>query len=104
MERRDFAIIRLLFDLALRREEVTSLDYSHVNYAERSLMVMGKGASERMPIQVTEPTWEALSAWIEARGRHSGPLFLNFDRARKGDGRLSGRSVDRITKKLGKDK
>jgi integrase/recombinase XerC len=49
------------------------------------------------------PAWRAamadaaLAAWTQARGREPGPLFLNFDRARKGD-RLTGCSINRIVK------
>lgn len=36
------------------------------------------------------------------RGFEPGPFFINLDRAGKGDGRLTGRSVHRIIQSLGK--
>jgi integrase/recombinase XerC len=41
-----------------------------------------------------------LRAWLEQRGLEQGPLFLNFDRARKGR-RLTSTSIYRIVRELG---
>ena len=47
-----------------------------------------------------QPTKDALEAWLTARGTEAGPLFVNFDRAKKG-GRLTGAAVYYIVSKLG---
>src|SRR4051812_10801761 len=47
-----------------------------------------------------EPTRAALAAWLETRGPEPGPLFVNFDRARKGH-RLTGTAVYHIVGRLG---
>lgn len=47
--RRDQAILRLLFDLGLRRESIVSLDLQHWSDESRTLQVMLKGHSQRMP-------------------------------------------------------
>ncbi len=47
-----------------------------------------------------EPTKAALAAWVEARGTEPGPLFTNFDRARKG-GLITGTSIYRLIRGLG---
>jgi integrase/recombinase XerC len=99
--RRDRALVRLIFDLALRREEAVRLDLADVNLVEGFVLVTGKGARE--PIRFTLPaeTAAALSAWIFARGGEAGPLFTSFDRAGKGSGRLSGTAVYQIIRGLG---
>ena len=47
------------------------------------------------------PTRTALAAWVAVRGLESGPLFRNYDHARKGSGRLTTSSVERIVAALG---
>ncbi len=99
---RDRAAVRLLFDLALRRAEVVSLDVAHVDLDKSVLWVLGKGQTERVPLTLPDPTRAALVAWLAVRGAAPGPLFVNFDRARKGLGqRLTGRSLHRIVRDLG---
>ena len=94
---RDRAIIRLLFDLALRRGELVALDYpADLNLGRGTLAVLGKGRHDRLDRTLPALTKSALRAWLRERGDESGPLFTNRDRARKGDGRLSGHSVARI--------
>jgi len=96
---RDRAILRLLFDVALRRGEIESLDLEHVRPQGEglSLEIQGKGRWERELLELPAPTAEALAAWLEMRGTAPGPLFLNRDSARKGvDGRLSSTSIYRI--------
>ena len=99
--RRDRALLRLMYDLALRREEVVSLDVEHLDLDACHVEVMGKGQHQRHRLTLPEPTKEALRDWLVERGAEPGPLFVNFDRAGKGD-RLTGRSVHRLVQKLGK--
>ncbi len=98
--RRDVALLRLLFDLALRRGEALSLDVEHVDIAFGTVSILGKGRTERVALSLPAPTSSALTDWLEARGSQPGPLFLNMDRAGKGQ-RLTGRSVVRILARLG---
>lgn len=101
---RDRAAVRLLFDLALRRGEVVSLDVAHVDLAGGIIQVRGKGQTERVRLTLPDPTRAALAAWLSVRGTAPGPLFTNFDRARKGFGRrLTGRSLHRIVGELGEE-
>lgn len=99
--RRDRAALRLLFDLALRREEVVSLDLEHLDLERATIAVLGKGRVQRSRLTLPPVTATALAAWVEARGSEPGPLFLNFDRASKGR-RLTGRSLYRIVRELGR--
>lgn len=97
---RDFALIRVMYNLALRRNEAVTLDLSHVEIERGVLQVLRKGRTDRQPMTLAKPTAEALRQWISLRGPESGPLFLNCDRAGKGE-RLTGVSVNRIVAKWG---
>ncbi|HOX38700.1 MAG TPA: tyrosine-type recombinase/integrase [Candidatus Brocadiia bacterium] len=99
---RDRAILHLLYDVGLRRAEVVSLDWEHLNLEAGSLSIMGKGRVQRQVISIPEPTKAALRAWLELRGIEAGPLFTNCDRAGKGQ-RLTASSLYRNIRRLGKD-
>jgi integrase/recombinase XerC len=99
---RDQAMLRLMFDLALRRASITSLDVEHLNLDEGTIEVKLKGHSARTQRSLPEPTRNALRAWLDHRGNEPGALFTNFDRAGKGQ-RLTGRSLHRIVQRLGQD-
>lgn len=100
--RRDRAVLHLLFDLALRREEVVRLDLSDLDTEKGTLAVLGKRRTQKATMSLPPSTLAVLVSWLEMRGTEPGPLFLNFDRAHKG-GRLTGRSVHRIVGDLGLD-
>jgi integrase/recombinase XerC len=97
---RDRALLRLLFDLALRRGEAVALDLADVNLEASTVAVIGKGRRERLLLTLPAETANALRAWLEVRGLEPGPLFVNADRARKG-ARLTGRSVARVLAAIG---
>jgi integrase/recombinase XerC len=98
---RDRAMVLLLFDLALRRGEVVALDLEDLDLEGSAIDVVGKGC--RQPDRLTLPTRTraALAAWVDTRGSSPGPLFFNFDRARKGR-RLTATSLYRIVRQLGR--
>lgn len=98
---RDRAILRLLFDLGLRREEICSLDTEHLDAESGLLWVHGKGKAARLPMSVPAPTMEALMVWLAIHPLGAGALFTNFDRAGKG-GRLTGHSLYRIVREIGR--
>ena len=99
---RDRALIRLTFDLALRRSEVCSLDLEDLDLAAGKVSVQGKGqGGEKDALTLPEPTKRALAAWLEARGDLPGPLFTSRDRARKGSGRLSEEGLRRLVARYG---
>ena len=101
LDRRDRAILELLYATGLRVGELVSLDWSDVDLAARVLRVLGKGGKERM-VPFGGPAAEALGAWLEdwesvfrrppgTGGEREEPVFLS-QRGR----RLSDRSVRRI--------
>jgi len=97
---RDTAILRLLYDLALRTGEVVALDFEDVELSRKVIHVLGKGRTSKQQLTLPEPTKAALEAWLEVRGTAPGPLFCNFDRAKKGQ-RLTGVSIYRLVRGLG---
>lgn len=72
---RDTALVRLLFDLALRAFEVVGLDVQHVDAKSGALWVLGKGNHERHRMTLAPKTADAIAAWLKVRGSHEGPLF-----------------------------
>jgi integrase/recombinase XerC len=98
---RDAAIVRLLFDCALRRGELVALDREHYS-AARGLYVRGKGRQERQWITLPLATKSTLEAWLEVRGAAPGPLFIALDENHRGH-RLTGGAVYLIVQQLGAD-
>jgi integrase/recombinase XerC len=91
---RDYAILRLIWDNALRRGEISSCDVA--DFEGDRLAILGKGrGSQKEWVALAPPTREAIEAWLN--GRKSGPLFMALDRAHKGD-RLSGAAIYRIAR------
>jgi len=97
---RDRAILRLLFDLGLRRMEVVSLDLEDVDIEADTVAIIGKGKSEKVKLTLPPETRMEIQEWQKIRGEEPGPLFTNFDRARKGN-RLTGKSIYRMVRSLG---
>jgi integrase/recombinase XerC len=96
---RDRAILALLSTMGLRRTEVTALNIEDIQGSK--IRVQRKGSLGYVAMTVPEATLAAINTWLRFRGEGSGPLFTSFDRAGKGDGRLTGRSVARITNQKG---
>jgi integrase/recombinase XerC len=99
--RRDFAVLRLLYDLGLRRFEVAGLDLEHLELEAARLSVLRKGKVERLWLSVPGPTVRALEAWLAVRGTAPGPLFTGF-RGGKGQ-RLACGGVYRAVRAMGRD-
>ncbi len=98
---RDRAILRLLHDLALRRGEVVNLDVEDVDLQSGTVSILGKGRTQKEIMSLPEPTKAALVEWLNERGTEPGPLFVNFDRAGKGQGRLTGTGLYLVVRGLG---
>jgi integrase/recombinase XerC len=98
---RNKAIVRLLFDLALRRAEVVSLDLEHLDLEHESVWVLGKSRNERERLTLPQQTIDTLLEWLHYRGWGPGALFTSMNPSGCGDGRLTGRSIGRILGELG---
>jgi integrase/recombinase XerC len=81
---RDLAILRLLYDLGLRRSEVVELDLADVDLEAGRVAVRGKGRTQKVSLSLPAATAAALARWLALRGAAAGPLFTNFDRAGRG--------------------
>ena len=106
MDTRNQAILRLLFDLALRTCEVTRLDFDDVDLESGTVSVLGKRRTQKETLTLPDPTRRALASWLRNRGSVPGPVFVRMDRARQQElmGRLSRRSVQRIVRKMSVEK
>lgn len=99
--RRDLAILCLLHDTALRRNEVVSIDVQDVDLAGSVVMVKGKGKSAKSPITIPSRTRGSLADWLAVRGLEPGPLFRSLHN-QSGE-RLSSTGLYKLIRKLGKD-
>ncbi len=94
---RNRAILELMYAAGVRLSEVAGADAEHLDLAEHTVRVRGKGNKERI-VLIGQPAAQALLRYVtEARPKlAAGPtsaLFLNRD-----GGRLSGRSIQNIVR------
>jgi integrase/recombinase XerC len=113
---RNYAILRLLWDNALRRNEICSLDLGDFDKSGR-LWILGKGKIQKSPIDLAATTASAIGEWLVVRGNaqpeeplycrtstvgfpdRSAPLFISLDRRSRGH-RLDGSSIYRLVRKF----
>ena len=66
---RDVAIVRLMFDLGLRRGEVIGLNLDDIDTDNRRVWIKGKGRAQKEHRTLPAATLAALQTWIAARSR-----------------------------------
>ena len=105
--KRDYAILRLLWENALRRAEVHKLNVGDFDPEAKTLAILGKGrGTQKEVISLSERTTAALLDWLEARGpaEPDEPLFISVSKPYWGH-RLSTRHiyllVDTVAKRAG---
>ena len=98
---RDKAILRLLFDLGLRRGELTALDLEDLDLEKKDNQCIGQGENTEERNDPSCSYYCRITEWLKVLGQDPGPLFLNLDRAKKGDGRITGKSIYRLVRGLG---
>ena len=93
-EKRDKAILELLYSSGIRVSELVGLNIEDVDFFGEVLRVRGKGRKERL-VPAGSKALSAIRDYLTARGEEQatgrGPLFLN-----KGKTRLTDRSVRRL--------
>jgi integrase/recombinase XerC len=100
---RDVALLRCFFDLALRRNEIATLDLEHIDFPGERLFVLRKGYYERIPLTFGDETKAALLAWLGYRGTEPGPLFVTLDHRLKNDlRRITTAGIYTTIRELGK--
>lgn len=92
--KRDYAILRLLWDNALRRNEVRLANIKDFEPDAGKLWIQGKGKIQKEAIDLSLQAIAAIEEWLEARGKvdRTQPLFCTLDRATKGH-RMSGNAI-----------
>ncbi len=98
--KRDYAILRLLWDCGLRRGEVSNLNIADFDYGDRCLQIKGKGRLSKQKIYLSSQCTEAIQSWLNVRYQPTplSPLFISLDNATNGH-RLTTKSIYRMTKK-----
>ena len=110
LDRRDRALLEVLYATGLRVGELVSLDWHDIDLEARVLRVLGKGGKERM-VPFGAPAARTLEAWLQASeelrslapaadGTAEDPVFLNRRGGRLGDRDLR-RIVDRYAAAAG---
>lgn len=102
---RDYALVRLLHDLGLRRGEAVGVDLADVEFdgsTPSRVWIKGKKRVHKEALSLPPATSRALGDWIAARGSFEGPVFVRLDRAAGGaPSRLTGRAVALIVNQFG---
>lgn len=103
---RDAAMIRVFFDLALRCNEVVTLDVADVDFAGQRLWILGKGRTQKEPRTLPLKTVAVIREWIEVRSSlavsDQVALFISLARPAKCK-RISVRGVHYVISGLGAD-
>jgi integrase/recombinase XerC len=101
---RNYALVMLLFQNALRRGEVVGCNVSHFDTSAKTLSIQGKGKRDRARIDLSPSVVNAIATWLDLRSDAglNAPLFCALDRNHHG-ARLTGTSIYRIVRRLAKD-
>lgn len=101
--KRDLAILRLLWDNALRRAEICSLNLEDYQPGESRLWIKGKGKLTKEAITLSSKAITLIDHWLLAIGDRSldNPLFCTVDRATFGH-RLSGNAIYNLVRQTAK--
>ena len=98
--KRDVAMLHLFFDLALRRNEVASLNLDDLK-GDR-ISILGKGRTQKEWLSIPVQTVEALAEWLKVRGTlNTEALFVRLSHNHKVE-RITGRGLYDVIQTLGR--
>ncbi len=100
--KRHYAILRLLWDNALRRNEVVQCDISDFDPIGQTLTILGKGkGSQKETIDLVPVTVQAIANWLKVHPnpKPNQPLFVALTPYYLGN-RLTGESIRRMVELL----
>ncbi|MEQ1722425.1 MAG: tyrosine-type recombinase/integrase [Pseudobdellovibrio sp.] len=99
---RDLAILRLLFDLGLRRNEVCTIDIEDISISNSTINILSKGKTQKECLNLPASTLEAIQNWINIRSNSTDALFYRLDKASSSNlKRLTGSGLYVIITELG---
>ena len=103
---RDVALIRLMFDLGLRRGEVAGLNLEDIDRDSKRVWIKGKGRAQKESRTLPDPTLVALTGWVAVRGQiaasNEKALFVGFAGSTHGK-RITGRGLYYVISEIGRD-
>lgn len=103
--KRDYAILRLLWDNVLRRSEISQANVKDFDPVAKTLRIYGKGrGTQTQIISLSAVATAALEQWLKARGwvKASDSLFIALDRVSYGH-RLTGTAIYKIVRSCAQD-
>ncbi|MFW6264136.1 MAG: tyrosine-type recombinase/integrase [Cyanobacteriota bacterium] len=101
--KRDYALLRLLWDNALRRNEISQTNVEDFDGDQGQLWIQGKGSQQKELVDLSAQAVEAINLWMQTRGevKRGKPLFITLDRATRGT-RLGGNAIYQVVRQLAK--
>jgi integrase/recombinase XerC len=100
--KRDYAMLRVFWELALRRGEVAKIDIEDFDPETCTIAILGKGrGTQKENMTITEKSRDAILEWLATRTdlTPKTPLFVALDRAYAGN-RLTGEGIAKFVKKM----
>lgn len=97
-ELRDLALIEFLSSTGVRIGELVQLDRNHINFYERSCVVLGKGNKQR-EVYFDAKTKLHLLEYLESRTDNNKALFVSLNKPYK---RLTISGIEKILQKIGR--
>ena len=97
LERRDLAIMELIYSAGLRLAELVSVNLNDIDRDDATLEVVGKGSKSRR-VPVGGKALAAIDAWLQVRGGLAKPDEMALFVSRRG-GRIQPRSIQQRMKR-----
>ncbi|MCB0390550.1 MAG: tyrosine-type recombinase/integrase [Bdellovibrionales bacterium] len=97
---RDYAMLRLLYDLGLRVSEVVNLDIGDYSRSEKTLKVLGKGKKDKVTLHLPEATCSAIDNWLRLQSSVTEALFHSLTNSCEPK-RITRTGIYRIVRSIG---